>query len=80
MERPKLFVRERGEMGPGAKKPRFVFVASVGTDLRIKAKHVRKREAEQIAEYIGGEVIYLKGNKGDEDDDDEEDDEDNDGD
>jgi len=68
-----LFVRERRKVEKGEKKPRFAFVGSVGTDLRIKVKHVRKMEIEQIAKLIGAEVIYLEAGKDEEDIDDEED-------
>lgn len=58
-----LFVRERRKVEEGEKKPRFAFVGSVGTDLRIKIKHVRKKEIEQIANMIGAEVVYLEAGK-----------------
>jgi hypothetical protein len=58
-----LFVRERRKVEEGEKKPRFAFVGSVGTDLRIKIKHVRKKEIEQIASMIGAEVVYLEAGK-----------------
>jgi hypothetical protein len=58
-----LFVRERRKIEEGEKKPRFAFVGSVGTDLRIKIKHIRKKELEQIASMIGAEVVYLEAGK-----------------
>lgn len=58
-----LFVRERRKIEEGEKKPRFAFVGSVGTDLRIKIKHIRKKELEQIAGMIGAEVVYLEAGK-----------------
>jgi hypothetical protein len=58
-----LFIRERRKVEEGEKKPRFSFVGSVGTDLRIKVKHVRKKEIEQIAEMIGAEVVCLEAGK-----------------
>jgi predicted phosphodiesterase len=63
MAKPAFFLREREEVEKGSHKPRFAFIASVGTDIRIKAKHVRKKEIEQIAEYIGAEIIYVQGNQ-----------------
>jgi len=63
-----LFVRERRKVEKGEKKPRFAFVGSVGTDLRIKVKHIRKNEIEQIAGMIGAEVVYLEAGKHEEDD------------
>lgn len=70
MEKAVLFVRERRKVEKGEKKPRFAFVGSVGTDLRIKVKHVRKSEIEQIAALIGAEVVYLEAGKHKEEDDD----------
>jgi len=61
-----LFVRERRKVEEGEKKPRFAFVGSVGTDLRIKIKHIRKKEIEQIAGMIGAEVVYLEAGKNEE--------------
>jgi hypothetical protein len=61
-----LFVRERRKVEEGEKKPRFAFVGSVGTDLRIKIKHIRKKEIEQIASMIGAEVVYLEAGKNEE--------------
>lgn len=63
-----LFVRERRKVEKGEKKPRFAFVGSVGTDLRIKVKHIRKNEIEQIAGMIGAEIVYLEAGKHEEDD------------
>lgn len=63
-----LFVRERRKVEKGEKKPRFAFVGSAGTDLRIKVKHIRKNEIEQIAGLIGAEVVYLEAGKHEEDD------------
>jgi len=63
-----LFVRERRKVEKGEKKPRFAFVGSVGTDLRIKVKHIRKMEIEQIAGMIGAEVVCLEAGKHEEDD------------
>jgi hypothetical protein len=72
MEKAILFVRERRKVEKGEKKPRFAFVGQVGTDLRIKVKHIRKSEIEQIAAIIGAEVVYLEAGKHDEDEDEDE--------
>jgi hypothetical protein len=40
--------------------------------LRIKVKHIRKSEIEQIAAIIGAEVVYLEAGKHDEDEDEDE--------
>jgi hypothetical protein len=55
----KIFVRERRRIGRGEGKPRFVVVATEGTDLRIYAIHQRKTELEALAEAIGAEIVYL---------------------
>ena len=62
-----LFVSDRSKLGKEGENPSFVFEGSVGTDLRINFKHVRKMEIEQIAKLIGAEVVYLKAAKNDED-------------
>ena len=67
MEKAMLFVREESGLGKDEKNPSFVFEGSVGTDLRINSKHVRKMEIEQVAKLIGAEVVYLKPAKNDED-------------
>lgn len=67
-----IFVRERRKVGEGEKKPRFAIVGVAGTDLRIKSKHIRKMEIEQIAAKIGAEIVYLEaGQDRDEEDDDD---------
>ena len=78
MDRPKIFIRERGKVGEGEKKPRFAIVATVGTDLRFKVKHIRKQEIEQIAEAIGAELVIIKAGKAKDDKDDDDDDDDDD--
>ncbi len=65
----KLFVRERRQFGPGAGMPRFAVVATLGTDLRFIARHLRKAELEKLAEEAGAEIIYLpRGEHADEED------------
>ena len=54
-----------------ARKAAFSFVGQLGTDLRIKVKHIRKSGSEQIAAIIGAEVVYLEAGKHDEDEDEE---------
>ncbi|CQR70335.1 hypothetical protein SOV_38710 [Sporomusa ovata DSM 2662] len=65
MANPTLFVRERTDVERGSKQPRFAFIASVNTDLRVKAQYLRTKELEQIAQHIGGEVVYMKTDKHD---------------
>ena len=67
MEKAMLFVSEQSKLGKNEKNPSFVFEGSVGTDLKINFKHVRKMEIEQLAKLIGAEVVYLKTAKNDED-------------
>ena len=55
----RIFVRERGQVGEGAGRPRFAIVAVEGVDLRIYVPHIRKIELEKLAETVGAEVIYL---------------------
>jgi tRNA(Ile)-lysidine synthase TilS/MesJ len=62
-----IFVRERRKVEKGEKKPRYAIVATAGTDLCIKARHIRKGEIAQIAEVIGAQVVYLEAGKDDED-------------
>jgi len=65
----KIFVRERRKVGEKEKRPRYFVVAVAGVDLKIKAKHIRKMEIEEIAGVIGADIIYLKAGKEDAEDD-----------
>ncbi len=56
----KIFVRERRKVEEGEKKPRFRVLGVSGTDLKIYAKHMRKKELDQLAEAVGAEVVYIK--------------------
>ena len=56
----KIYVRERLKVGKGVKQPRFRIVAVTGTDLRIRANHLRKTELERIAKDVGAEVVYFE--------------------
>jgi hypothetical protein len=60
MAQGKIYLRERGKAEENAHKPRFSIVALAGVDLKIKVKHVRKKEIEQIANDIGAELVYLE--------------------
>lgn len=55
----KIFVRERRRVETGERKPRFRVVAVAGTDLRVRAKHVRRIELDAMAEAVGAEVVIL---------------------
>ena len=56
----KIFVRERRKVEKGEKKPRFRVLGVSGTDLKIYAKHIRKKELDQLAQAVGAEVVYIK--------------------
>jgi len=72
----KIFVRERRKVGEKEKKPRYFVVAVAGVDLKIKAKHIRKMEIEEIAGVIGADVVYLQAGKDNKEDDLDDDDND----
>ncbi len=55
----KIFVRERRQVEAGAGIPRFVVVATMGTDLRLFARHFRKAELEKLAAEAESELVYL---------------------
>jgi len=57
----KIFYRERRKVGEKEKKPRYKLVAIAGVDMKVYAKHLRKKELEQIAETLGAELVLLKG-------------------
>lgn len=56
----KLFYRERMNIGEGDQEPRFVVVAVADAKLKVRAKHLRKSELEQIAKATGVELVELK--------------------
>ncbi len=60
----KIFVRERRKVETGEKKPRFRVIAVSGTDVKFKARHIRKQEIDTIAAAVGAEVVLLKPEKG----------------
>ena len=55
----KIFVRNRHRVGKGAGQPRFAFVAVEGLDLKIYARHIRRKELEALSEAVGAEIVYL---------------------
>ena len=61
----KIFVRNRRRVGKGAGEPRFTIVAVEGLDLKIYARHIRRKELEALSESVGAEVVYLPGGDGD---------------
>jgi hypothetical protein len=56
----KIFLRERRKVEKGERKPRFRVLGVSGGDLKIYVKHIRKQEAEQLAQAVGAEVVYLE--------------------
>jgi hypothetical protein len=71
----KIFVRERHKVSDGEKKPRYAVVAIAGLEhFRIKAKHLRKMEIEEIASTLGADVVYLQAGKDNDYDDDNDED------
>lgn len=66
MSKATIFVRERSQIEEGEKKPRFSIVGVAGSDLKLYAKHIRKKELEEITSHIGAEIVYLKAGKDDE--------------
>lgn len=73
MANGKIFVRERRKVGEKEKQPRYFVVAVAGVDLKIKAKHIRKMEIEEIAGVIGADVVYLQAGKDNPEDDEDDD-------
>lgn len=62
----KIFVRNRHRIGKGAGQPRFAIVAVEGLDLKMYARHIRRKELEALSEAVGAEVVYLPGGDGSE--------------
>lgn len=62
-----IFVRERRKIEKGEKKPRFRVVGVSGGDVKLYAKHIRKKELDQIAAASGAKVVILDAGKGQKD-------------
>jgi hypothetical protein len=60
----KIFVRNRHRVAEGAGQPRFAIVAVEGLDLKIYARHIRRKELEALSEAVGAEVVYLPAGDG----------------
>ena len=60
----KIFVRERRKVEKGEKKPRFRVVGISGSDVKIYAKHIRKKELDQISKESGAKIVYFDAGKG----------------
>lgn len=65
----KIFVRNRRRVGKGAGQPRFTVVAVEGLDLKVYARHIRRKELEALSEAVGAEVVYLPGGDGESEED-----------
>ena len=63
MAEAKIFVRERRRFQGKGKTPRYCLVATIGTDLKIKAKHLRKKELEALASAAQAELVFLEDSK-----------------
>jgi hypothetical protein len=59
-----IFIRERRKVEKGEKKPRFRVVGVHGSDLKLKVKHIRKKELDQIKDATGSEVVMLDAGQG----------------
>lgn len=57
----KIFVRNRRRFGKGSGRPRFALVAVEGLDLKVYARHIRRKELEALSEAVGAEVVFLPG-------------------
>ena len=59
----KIFYRERIKVGVKDKKPRFKLVAVADVNLTFYAKHLKKKELEEIAASVGADLFLLKSPK-----------------
>jgi len=63
----KIFVRERRKVEKGEKKPRFRVVGVSGGDVKLYARHIRKKELEQLKTASGAEIVWLDAGQGKQD-------------
>ena len=59
METAKIFVRERRKVDEKERSPRFNVVAAIGSDVKIYATHMRKKELVEVAKAANAELIFL---------------------
>jgi len=59
----KIFVRERRKVDEKEKAPRFNVVAVIGSNFKIYATHMRKKELEEVAKAANAELIFLANDK-----------------
>ncbi len=62
-KKAKIFYRERTKVGSGKKAPKFKLVAIAGIEMKVYAKHLRKQELDQMAKYVGAELVFLQVDK-----------------
>lgn len=60
----KIFIRERRKVEKGEKKPRFRVVGVSGGDVKLYARHIRKKELDQIKDATGAEIVMLDAGPG----------------
>jgi hypothetical protein len=60
----KIFVRDRRKIEKGEKKPRFRIVGVSGGDVKLYARHIRKKELDQIKDASGAAIVWLDAGKG----------------
>jgi hypothetical protein len=60
----KIFVRQRRKIEKGEKKPRFRVVGVSGSDVKMYARHIRKKELDQIKAASGAEIVWLDAGTG----------------
>jgi len=56
----KIFYRERVKVGEKEKKPRFKLIAVADVNISFYAKHLKKKELEDIAASVNAELVLLK--------------------
>jgi hypothetical protein len=56
----KIFYRERTKVGEKEKKPRFKLIAVADVNITFYAKHLKKKELEEIADSVGADLVLLK--------------------
>ncbi|MEQ8202240.1 MAG: hypothetical protein ABRQ31_00490 [Smithellaceae bacterium] len=56
----KIFYRDRLKVGTKEKKPRFKLIAVADVSISFYAKHLKKKELEDIAASVGAELVLLK--------------------
>jgi len=56
-----IFFRERNKRGQdGSRSPRYVVMATSGTDLKVHGQHFRMSEMKQMADAVGCALVQLE--------------------